>query len=109
VTPPAWAHASPGSVLVSIPIDAQASKSLTLELEVRGIRGELRVEVRPPTIDATWRGPRSLSGTIEARNFRARVDADRRGRGIWTLPVVVSGAGAEHLVLRPDSVRVVLH
>lgn len=109
VAPPVWAHASPGSVLVAIPIDVAATKALELDLEVRGIRGELRAEVRPPKITATWRGPRALSGAVDARDFRAVVDADRRGRGQWTLPVHVSGAGAEHLLLEPDSVRVVLH
>lgn len=109
VTPPSWADASPGSVLVVIPIDAEAHKTLTLELEVRGIRGELRAEVRPATIRATWHGPRSLAFAIDARNLEARVDAGRRGRGLWTLPVVVTGRGADQLELEPDSVRVVLH
>jgi hypothetical protein len=109
VAPPAWAHATPGSVLVSIPIDAEATKTLSLDIEVRGIRGELRAEVRPPTILATWRGPRVRAASIDARDFRARVDAERRGRGLWTLPVVVTGPGAGNLALKPDSVRVVLH
>ncbi len=109
VAPPVWAHASPGSVLVSIPIDAAASKSLALDPEVRGIRGELRVELRPKTISATWHGPRAHAASVDARDFRAVVDAERRGRGTWTLPVRVLGPGAERLVLDPDSVRVVLH
>jgi YbbR domain-containing protein len=106
---PAWAHATPGSVLVSIPIDAEATKTLSLPLEVRGNRGELRAELRPAQGAATWRGPRALAAGIEARDFRAEVDAGRRGRGLWTLPVVVTGAGSERLKLAPDSVRVVLH
>jgi hypothetical protein len=109
VAPPVWAHATPGSVLVAIPIDVAETKALELDLEVRGIRGELRAEVRPPSITATWRGPRSLAPSVDARDFRAVVDAGRRGRGQWTLPVSVSGAGADRLVLQPDSVRIVLH
>jgi len=109
VAPPTWASATPGSVVVSIPIDAEATKELSLPLEVRGIRGELRAEPRPAAVTATWRGPRSLLGSVDARNLRARVDADRRGRGLWTLPVVVTGPGAERLVVEPESVRVVLH
>jgi hypothetical protein len=95
--------------VVSIPIDLEATKELSLPLEVRGIRGELRAEPRPAAVTATWRGPRSLLGTIDARNLRARVDADRRGRGLWTLPVTVSGPGADRLVVEPESIRVVLH
>jgi len=109
VAPPTWASATPGSVVVSIPIDLEATKELSLPLEVRGIRGELRAEPRPAAVTATWRGPRSLLGTIDARNLRARVDADRRGRGLWTLPVTVSGPGADRLVVEPESIRVVLH
>jgi len=109
VAPPTWASATPGSVVVSIPIDVEATKELSLAVEVRGIRGELRAEPRPAAVTATWRGPRSLLGTVDARNLRARVDADRRGRGLWTLPVVVTGPGAERLAVEPDSIRVVLH
>ena len=107
--PPAWAHATPGSVLVAIPIEPETQKTLELDVEVRGIRNELRAEVRPPTINATWRGPRSRAPAVDARDFRVSVDAQRRGRGMWTLPVAVSGPGAGRLVLAPDSVRVVLH
>lgn len=109
VAPPAWAHASPGSVLVSIPIDVAVTKALALDLEARGIRGELRVELRPKTITATWHGPRGLAASIDAGDYQASIDAERRGRGVWMLPVRVSGPGAERLVLEPDSVRVVLH
>lgn len=107
--PPDWAHASPGSVLVEVPIDAEAVKTLTLGVEVRAIRGLLRVEVRPASVTATWRGPRSRAAAIDARRFRAYVDADRRGRGEWSLPVRLEGPGAGDLVLEPDSVGVVLH
>jgi hypothetical protein len=109
VAPPIWAHATPGSVLVSIPIDVEATKTLTLEIEARGIRGELRAELRPSSISATWRGARGNADRVDARDFHARVDAQSRGRGLWTLPVIVTGNGAERLVLRPDSVRVMLH
>jgi len=109
VAPPSWATATPGSVVVSIPIDAEASKELSLPLEVRGIRGELRAEPRPAAVTATWRGPRSLLGTVDIRTLRARVDADRRGRGLWTLPVTVTGPGSDRLVVEPESIRVVLH
>jgi YbbR domain-containing protein len=109
VAPPPWAHASPGSVLVSIPIEAASTKTLSLPVEVRGIRGELRADLRPTTITATWHGPRSLSADVDASDFRAIVDVQRRGRGPWTFPVHVSGPGAGRLVLDPDSVRVVLH
>jgi hypothetical protein len=108
VAPPAWAHATPGSVLVSIPIDVEATKEMSIPLEVRGIRGELRAEPRPAAIAATWRGPRSLLGSVDARLLQARVDADRRGRGLWTLPVT-PGLGADRITIEPDSVRVVLH
>jgi len=109
VAPPVWAHATPGSVLVSIPIEVAEAKALELDLEVRGIRGELRAEVRPSSITATWRGARSRAASVDARDFHAVVDAGRRGRGQWMLPVFVSGPDAERLVLEPDSVRVVLH
>ena len=109
VAPPTWAHAAPGSVVVSIPIDVESTKTMSLDLEVRGIRGELRVELRPESVQATWRGPRALLGGVDARDFHASVDAGRRGRGLWTLPVDVTGPGASHLTLDPDSVRVVLH
>lgn len=109
VAPPVWAHATPGSVLVSIPIDEASTKELSLDLEVTGIRGELRAEVRPPAVKATWHGPRSRARAVDARAFRARVDADRRGRGVWTLPVVLTGPGSERLTVSPDTVRVVLH
>jgi YbbR domain-containing protein len=109
VAPPSWAHATPGSVVVSIPIDVEETREMPLDLEVRGIRGELRVELRPQTVKAIWRGPRALAQGVDARDYHASVDAGRRGRGLWTLPVEVTGPGASRLTLQPDSVRVVLH
>jgi hypothetical protein len=110
VAPPTWAtgdaRARSWSRSRSTP---RHRRELSLPLEVRGIRGELRAELRPAAVRATWRGPRSLLGTVDARSLRARVDADRRGRGLWTLPVEVTGPGASRLTLEPDSVRVVLH
>ena len=82
---------------------------MPLDLEVRGIRGELRAELRPEKVTATWRGPRALLQGVDASDFHASVDAGRRGRGLWTLPVEVTGPGASRLTLVPDSVRVVLH
>jgi len=109
VAPPSWAHASPGSVVVSIPIDVEETRVMPLDLEVRGIRGELRAELRPEKVTATWRGPRALLQGVDASDYHASVDAGRRGRGLWTLPVEVTGPGASRLTLVPDSVRVVLH
>jgi hypothetical protein len=119
VAPPAFAHATPGSVLVAIPIEAEETASVRVPIEVRGIRSELRAEPQPGTILVTWHGPRSQAGKIVAGAYRARVDAGRRGRGEWLLPVEITGPGlvprdagrqaGAGATARPDSVRIVLH
>jgi YbbR domain-containing protein len=108
IAPPPWAHIAPGSVFVRVPIEAGEERALTLPIEVRGIRGELRADTHPTALAATWRGPASLAGAIDARNDRAVVDAGRRGRGPWTLRVVIEGPDAARLVPASDSVRVIL-
>jgi hypothetical protein len=113
VLPPPFARATPGSVLVSVPIDAEETVTVRVPIEVRGIRSELRAEPRPASIAVTWRGPRAGAGEIQASAYRARVDAGGRGRGEWRLPVEISGPGLAGArapaTSAPDSVRVVLH
>jgi YbbR domain-containing protein len=117
VAPPPFAHAAPGSVLVAVTIEAEEVVSVRVPIEVRGIRSELRAEPQPGTVVVTWRGPRSLAGKVEGGTYRARVDAGRRGRGEWLLPVEVTGPGLSGEATpgrtvasaRPESTRVVLH
>jgi hypothetical protein len=111
---PPFARATPGSVLVAIPIDAGETKTIRVPIEIRGVRAELRAEPQPATIAVTWQGARSAAGAIEASAYTARIDAGRKGRGEWLLPVEVSGpglGGGRHAAAtaRPESVRVVLH
>lgn len=106
--PPPWAHVTPGSVFVRVPIEPAEERQLTLDIEVRGIRSELRADPHPSQLAATWRGPASLAGAVDARNDRAVVDAGRRGRGPWTLPVALEGPDAGRLTPASDSVRIVL-
>src|SRR5207244_11927255 len=87
VSPPGWAHVTPGSVFVSVPIDVAEEHTVSLDVEVRGIRGELRADVRPAAVSATWRGPAALARRVDPRADRAVVDAARRGRGTWALPI----------------------
>jgi YbbR domain-containing protein len=108
VAPPGWAHVAPGSVFVRVPIDVAEEHTISLDVEVRGIRGELRADVHPPSIAATWRGPAALARQVDARADRAVVDAARRGRGPWTLPLTIEGPDADRLVPAQDSVRIVL-
>ncbi len=105
---PAWAHVAPGSVFVRVPIEEAAEQTLALLVEIRGIRSELRADAHPATVQATWRGPTSLVATVDARSDRAVVDAGRRGRGQFTLPVTLEGPDADRLVPAVDSVRIVL-
>jgi YbbR domain-containing protein len=106
--PPAWAHATPGSVFVRVPIEEAAERTFSLQVEVRGIRPELRADPHPSTIDVTWRGPASLAAGVDAQANRAVVDAARRGRGQFTLRFTLEGPDADLLVPASDSVRVVL-
>lgn len=119
---PPFARAMPGSVLVAIPIDAEETRTVRVPIEIRGIRNELRAEPQPATIAVTWRGPRGAAAEIQASAYQARIDAGRRGRGEWLLPVEVSGPGLAGggarnervpgrmgATARPESVRVVLH
>jgi hypothetical protein len=107
--PPDWALAVPGSVLVSVPIEAEVSRSYRTAVEVRSIRPELRAEVHPPAVTLSWRGPGSLASRLDESDFSVRVDVERRGRGEWMLPVRVTGAGSERVIAAPESVRVTLH
>jgi hypothetical protein len=115
VAPPPFARATPGSVLVVVPIEAEETVTVRVPIEIRGIRNELRAEPQPASVAVTWRGARGAAGAIQASAYRARVDAGGRGRGEWLLPVEIRGpglgAGGERTgaTARPESVRVVLH
>lgn len=108
IPPPAWSHASPGSVFVQVPIEPEETRVIRVSVEVRGIRGEIRAEVRPPQVEIRWHGPRSVAHGIDAARFGAYVDAERRGRGTWLLPVTLTGPSAGALGAVPESVRVAL-
>ena len=105
---PLYVHATPGSVFVSVPIEVEETREVRVPVEVRGVRAELRAEPQPREILVTWRGPRSLAADIRPSAYRARVDAARRGRGEWALPVELAGPGVA-AGAAPETVRVVLH
>jgi hypothetical protein len=104
---PGWATATPGSVLVAVPIEPEAARQFPLDVEARGIRGDLRVDLRPPSVNVAWRGPRSRAGQAGPQTLHAVVHVGRRGRGEWTLPVHLEGdvTGA---VATPESVTVIV-
>ena len=97
-----------GSALRSVPADAEATIPLKLDIEMRGIRRGLIPAVRPMSIQASWYGARSRAASVKVSDYQAIVEFGDRGRGQWTLPILVNGPDSEHLVLEPDSVRVVL-
>lgn len=111
--PPSFAHATPGSVLVAVPIEPEETRTIQVPLEIRGIRGELRAEPKPASITVSWRGPRSRADALKSGDYTARIDAGRKGRGEWRLPVELAGPGLggprPTATARPESVRVVLH
>jgi hypothetical protein len=113
VASPGFARATPGSVLVTVPIEPEETRRLSVPLEIRGIRGELRAEPQPAAITVTWTGPVSGADALDAGAYTARIDAGRKGRGEWLLPVEITGPGLGGprpvAVARPESVRVVLH
>jgi hypothetical protein len=112
---PGFVRAAPGSLVVTVGIDVEETRTIRVPVEVRGIRPELRAEPRPAAVTVTWRGSREKAGGIEAGAYRARADAGRRGRGEWLLPLEVTGPGLRPAgggalaVASADSVRVVLH
>ena len=110
---PSFARAEPGSVLVVVPLDVEEIREIRVPVEVRGVRAELRAEVQPPAVVVTWRGARAAAADLPAGAWRAHADAGRRGRGEWSLPVVVEGPALggprPAAAAAPDSVRVVLH
>jgi len=108
VAPPGWAHVAPANVRVSVPIDLAEERTLSLDVELRGIRGELRADVHPAELSAIWRGPAALARRVDAHANRAIVDAGRRGRGTWTLPITLEGPDVDRLTPAADSVKVVL-
>jgi len=108
VAPPGWARVVPAAVRVRVPIDVAAEHTLSLGVELRGIRGELRADVHPASLSATWRGPAAQARAVDARANRAIVDAGRRGRGTWTLPITLEGPDVDRITPEADSVRVVL-
>lgn len=108
-SPPTWAHAVPGSVLVLVPIEAESSARFEVPVSVRSVRPELSAQANPASVTVIWQGPRSRGEKLTAAGFSARVDAERRGRGEWRLPVRVTGAGQDRVRVEPDSIRVVLH
>jgi hypothetical protein len=109
IPPPAWTTVEPGSVFVRVPIEPAESREIRVSVEVRGIRGEIRADVRPEQVLVRWQGPRSAGKRLDEARFGAYVDAGRRGRGIWHLPVTLTGPRSGAMVIEPDSVRVHLH
>jgi hypothetical protein len=91
-----------------VPIEAEETREMRVSVEVRGIRGEMRAEVRPAQVVVRWHGPRSAARGIDAASLGAYVDAERRGRGTWMLPVVLTGPRAGALTAVPESLRVSL-
>jgi hypothetical protein len=112
-TLPPFAEARPGSVLVIVPIEIEETRQVRVPIEVGGVRAELRAEPQPAAVTVSWHGPRSRAAAIEPGAYRARIDAGRRGRGEWLLPVVLEGPGLDGArpaaTAAPESVRVVLH
>ena len=112
-TLPPFAEATPGSVLVLVPIEIEETRQVRVPIEVGGVRSELRAEPQPAAVTVTWRGPRSRAAAIQPAAFRAQIDAGRRGRGEWLLPVEIEGPGLggarPAATAAPESVRVVLH
>jgi hypothetical protein len=119
LVPPPFGRATPGSVLVTVRIEAEENRTIDVPIEVRGIRGELSANPNPAFVSVSWRGPRSEAAALGPADYRARVDAGRRGRGAWRLPVEVTGPGLAEAgsgppgwggaTVRPESVQVVLH
>lgn len=109
IPPPAWTHVTPGSVFVQVPIEPEATREVRVNIEVRGIRGEISADVRPEQVLVRWHGPRSAARRLDTQRFGAYVDAGRRGRGVWDLPVTLTGPREGAIVVEPESVRVHLH
>jgi len=103
----AW-PATTGSELTSVPADAEASFPLRLNFDLRGIRPGLTASVQPLWIKGTWYGSRKARHRLRGSDYQAVLDFSGRGPGHGTLPVFVTGPDSKHVVLEPDSVRVVL-
>jgi hypothetical protein len=110
VPPPTWARVMPGSVLVSIPIEARASGIELLEPEIVGLRGaNFIAQVDPPQVKVSWLAPESRVEEILS-SLQVKVDVARRGRGRFILPVRLTGAGTTFVqTVEPESVAVTLH
>jgi hypothetical protein len=105
---PAWASASPGSVLVEVPIEPENSGVRELVPVVNGLRGSYDVSLEPPRVRVSWAAPRSQADRVE-RDLRASVELGHRGRGRFLLPVAIAGRGADYVRgVVPDSVTVVV-
>jgi len=107
---PRWATVTPGSVIVAVPIEVAEARTIEVPIEVRGVRAELRAELSPRAGTVTWRGSRSEAAALARDAYGASVDAGRKGRGEWVLPVTWSGPGlGGAATASPESVKVVLH
>jgi hypothetical protein len=110
VPPPAWAGVTPGSVLVTIPIEAEARGVRAIEPAIEGLRGtNFTARVDPPEVDVFWVAPESRVEEALA-GLQVIVDVGRRGRGRYILPARVAGAGTTYVQsVSPESVAVTLH
>lgn len=106
VAPPPWATVSPGSVLVEVAIEPEASGSRELTPEVVGLRPGFVARLNPARVRLLWSAPKGR-GPAPTSDLRATIDVERRGRGRYVLPVRLSGRdrGAVRAVM-PDSVAV---
>jgi YbbR domain-containing protein len=107
---PDWVRVSPGSVLVTIPIEAEARGVRAIEPAIQGLRGtNFTARVDPPQVDVFWVAPESQVEEAVS-DLQVIVDVARRGRGRYILPVQVAGAGTTFVQsVSPDSVAVTLH
>jgi YbbR domain-containing protein len=107
---PGWVRVSPGSVLVTVPIEMESRGVRAIAPVIEGLRGtNFTARVDPPEVDVLWRAPESRVDEVLS-NIQVRVDVARRGRGRYILPVQVAGAGTTYVQsVSPESVAVTLH
>jgi hypothetical protein len=98
-----------GSNLRSVPADAEATVEMPLSIRLVGPRPGLFTSLREHSVKGTWYGTRWNARRVRASDYHAILQFADRGPGHWTLPVLVTGPDSKHVIVEPDSIRVVLH